>query len=40
MGGLAGFNEAQLTDEQIASIDIEECEQYGKWNYTIRPRSK
>ena len=28
------------TEEQIASIDIEECEQYGKWNCIIRPRSK
>ena len=28
------------TEEQIASIDIEECEQYGKWNCFIRSRSK
>ena len=28
------------TEEQIASIDIEECEQYGKWNYIIRPKKK
>ena len=28
------------TEEQIASIDIEECEQYGKWHCIIRPRSK
>lgn len=28
------------TEEQIASIDIEECERYGKWNYIIRPRKK
>ena len=28
------------TEVQFASIDIEECEQYGKWNYIIRPKKK
>lgn len=27
----------QVTDEQAESINLEECDQFGKWNYIIRP---
>jgi len=27
----------QITDEQAKSINLEECDQFGKWNYIIRP---
>ena len=27
----------KITDEQAESINLEECDQFGKWNYIIRP---
>ena len=27
----------QVTDEQAAMINLQECDQFGKWNYIIRP---
>ena len=30
----------QISNEMIGTINIEECEQFGKWNYIIRPNRK
>lgn len=27
----------EITDDMIGSINLEECDQFGKWNYIIRP---
>ena len=35
--GNTSFDYADISDEQAETINMQECDQFGNWNYIIRP---